>query len=116
MFEIFCLMVEKIGLSNAMRTDLLKAAKVMVANKKKSLKIVTDDLEAFIQTEFKYTGFGSIYGIQFEADISSVRGKGKAHYIVLTRDLELVNLDEGFWMACCEPWLIPPSAEKIMSN
>ncbi len=116
MFEIYCLMVDKIGLSNAMRTALFKAAKAMVENKKDSLKIMTDDLEALIQTEFKHTGFGSIYGIKFEADICSSKGRGKAYYIVCDRDLELVNLDEGFWLACCEPWLIPPSADKIMSN
>lgn len=109
-------MVEKIGLNDVMRNALFKAAKIMVEEKKESLRVVTDDFEAFVQTEFKWAGFASIYGIEFLAEISSVRGDGEAHYIVRSTDIELATIDQGFWMACCEPWFAPPSSEVAARN
>ncbi len=98
MFEIFCLMVSGFGLTDRMRTQLFRAAKTMVENGKQKQPIKNDDFEASIRTDFKYTGLGSFYGILFIAEVESDRGETKVTYIVRTKDLEKVNLDECFWL------------------
>jgi hypothetical protein len=101
MLDIYCLMVEKISLTDKMRTILLKTAKIMVAEEKKRQEVVAGDFRASVRTDFNHTGFGSIYGVEFAAEIDTPHGSGEARYIVRTRDLEAVDVDHGFWTRCC---------------
>ncbi|MDO8424736.1 MAG: hypothetical protein Q7S70_02235 [bacterium] len=114
MFEIFCLMVEGGALTDSMRRCLFRGAQLLVENKERKLRVKNEDIEGVIETNFEATGFGSVYGILFTAEVWSDKGKSRPRYIVRTRDLEMVDPDEGFWMGSVN-WE-SPSPEKAMMN
>ncbi len=88
----------------------------MVVEERKDREVITDDFRASVHTDFNYTGFASIYGIEFSAQIDTVHGSGEARYIVRTRDLEAIDLDRGFWTRCINDDKLPLPPPNINLN
>lgn len=97
MLKVFCLMVSGIDLTEDMRMLLLRTARKMRQERQEICRVVSDDLEGLIKTDFLIGGLGDIWGIVFHAEVESVNGKAIVHYIVQTRDLETVDPEDMVW-------------------
>ena len=97
-FGIYCLMVGGSSLTDEMRTCLFRGARAMHQQKSEQTRIITDDLEAIIQTDFRCTGFGWIYGTLFSAQVDSIHGKTTVRYIVRTEDLGEIDPEDMHWV------------------
>jgi len=97
LFEIYCLMAGGSNLTNDMRTLLFFVAQEMHQEKKTMSNVVTDDLEARIETDFSVAVLGSVAGPVFSAEITSIRGGATVTYIVRAGDLKNVDLDDLRW-------------------
>ena len=96
--EIYCLMVGHGNLTDGMRTLLFLRAREMYARKDEVSRVITDDLEACVRSEFKIGILGDIAGPIFSADIDSVWGRATVRYIVRTTDIEDVDPDDFHWV------------------
>lgn len=117
MQEIYCLMVGGKTLTDRMRTMLFVGACVMYQKKQAQARLLMDDLVARIQTEFKTTGLGCIYGTLFEAEVDSVHGKTTIRYIVQKGDLEEKDLERVSWVeAPIITMISPPGFQHLQRN
>lgn len=94
MFEFFCLMVHGPGLTSDIRRFLLKASQEMFRKRKQRQDIKTDEFEGWVETDFKHAALGWFSGIVFSAEIESDKGRTWTRYIVNTRNLEEIDIDQ----------------------
>jgi len=98
LFEIYCLMVGGANLTDQMRDLLFYSSREMFREGRHNAHVVTDDLEARIETAFKTAVLGYIAGPVFSAEVDSIRGKATVHYIIRDRDLDSIDPDDSPWM------------------
>ena len=58
-------------------------------------KIVHDDCEGFVETDWESASLGDISGVVFKANIATSKGQTKAKFIVRVKDLD--GLENAEW-------------------
>lgn len=83
------------NISDFARDALLKTAAWMLKQKKEKHKLISDDCDGFVETEFKSASIGSISGVIFSADVSTPNGQSKTKFIL--RDSDLDGIENAKW-------------------
>lgn len=100
---IYCLMFTGKSISKMVCDALFRAACRMVKEEKDHIKVVHDDCQGYVKTDWQNAQLGTLSGVLFEADIATIKGQTHAQFMVRTRDLELVENEEGEWIEVAIP-------------
>jgi hypothetical protein len=89
---IQCIAIIGKRLSSAALTALFNTGCLMVKRRKEKMRVVNDDCNGMVETEFQTVNFGSMTGIQFKADISDDHGPHTVTFIIRDGDYEAVPI------------------------
>lgn len=88
MHKIYCLMFSGKSLSGTVSEALYQAAVYCVRKECNKRKVIHDDVEGLVQTDFETMIIGSVAGIIFNAEIDCINGSTKVTYIVSENDID----------------------------
>jgi len=84
-WDIACLMVQQVSLTDGMRSALLMTAREMMLREGEKgagkRRVKNDDIEGLVRTHFLPAQLGSFSGIEFLAEVETDLGKGKVKFI-----------------------------------
>lgn len=86
--KIFCFGVTGLPLSDAACDLLFRTACRMAKKGQEKARIVNDDAEGVVTTEFEHACLGSFTGMVFDGDVSTPQGVTSTRFLVRYNDLE----------------------------
>lgn len=89
--------VKGFGINDLILESLYRTARDMLRSREERRKVKNDDVEGVITTGFSAAGIGTFFGIQFQAEIETGRGRSDVRYIVRATGLDEPD-GENFWM------------------
>jgi hypothetical protein len=95
---IYCIMTSGVPLSDMARTALFKTAQRMWRQKRRTLRIVHDDVEGELHTKKEVASLGGISGYVYEGEVATPKGCSKARFIVRENDLSDEDIERGQWV------------------
>lgn len=86
--KIFCFGITGLPLSDAACDAMFRTACLMAKKGLDKRRIVHDDVEGVVTTEFEHACMGSFTGMVFDGDIATPKGTTAARFLVRYNDLE----------------------------
>ena len=77
--------------SEDINDSLFRVAHSMIREGKTKQKVFSDEMDGLVTTSFKETTLGSIYGIEFHAEVVTEHGEGRVKFLVRPEDSKNVT-------------------------